>query len=205
MATSGTESLDAGTDIKTTCPICFELFNTPRYLPCFHTFCHNCLSSYILSTCKSKVNPVGFPCPLCRQLVPAPSSLGEPEKWTALIPINKVVQAICDKNEPFCDACARVNEKEVATDWCGSCSESLCVFCAKAHKRNALSKTHELIPLSGIGEIPIRIENHVICKDHSSPVKYMCVDHEALCCMECVCTLHRKCDQVDEIDKQQSI
>nr|XP_022306590.1 uncharacterized protein LOC111112976 [Crassostrea virginica] len=29
----------------------------------------------------------------------------------------------------------------------------------------------------------------------------MCVDHEELCCAECVCTKHRKCNQVDEIEK----
>nr|XP_022308045.1 uncharacterized protein LOC111114047 [Crassostrea virginica] len=29
----------------------------------------------------------------------------------------------------------------------------------------------------------------------------MCADHEELCCAECVCTKHRKCNQVDEIEK----
>ena len=29
----------------------------------------------------------------------------------------------------------------------------------------------------------------------------MCADHEELCCAECVCTNHRKCNQVDKIEK----
>nr|XP_022308051.1 E3 ubiquitin-protein ligase Midline-1-like [Crassostrea virginica] len=201
MATSKAEPLDSAKEVKNVCPICFESFKTPRYLPCFHTFCHNCLSSYILSTCKSKENPVGFLCPLCRQFVPAPSSIGETEKWSELIPINTIVQAMCEENDHFCDECRRENEEEVATDWCNSCLGSLCKTCVKFQKRNASSRNHELIPLSNKGTIPIENESRVLCKDHMVAVKYMCVDHEELCCAECVCTKHRKCNQVDEIEK----
>nr|XP_022305489.1 E3 ubiquitin-protein ligase TRIM33-like [Crassostrea virginica] len=201
MASSKAETLDSAIEIKNVCPICFESFKTPRYLPCFHTFCHNCLSSYILSTCKSKENPVGFPCPLCRQFVPAPSSIGEPEKWTELIPINTIVKTICEKKDQFCDACRRTEEEEVATDWCKSCVESLCRTCVKFHKKNAASQNHELIPVSDKGTVPVTIENRVLCIDHNAPAKYLCFDHEELCCAECVCTKHRKCNQVDEIEK----
>nr|XP_022305473.1 E3 ubiquitin/ISG15 ligase TRIM25-like [Crassostrea virginica] len=201
MASSKAETLDSAEEIKNVCPICFESFKTPRYLPCFHTFCHNCLSSYILSTCKSKENPVGFPCPLCRQFVPAPSSIGEPEKWTELIPVNTIVKTMCEKKDHFCDACRRTEEEEVATDWCKSCLESLCKTCVKFHKKNAASQNHELIPVSDKGKFPVAIENRVLCIYHNAPVKYLCVDHEELCCCECVCTKHRKCSQVDEIEK----
>nr|XP_022305491.1 probable E3 ubiquitin-protein ligase MID2 [Crassostrea virginica] len=201
MASSKAETLDSAKEIKNVCPICFESFKTPRYLPCFHTFCHNCLSSYILSTCKSKENPVGFPCPLCRQFVPAPSSIGQPEKWTELIPINTITQTLCEKKDQFCDACRRADEEEIATDWCKSCLESLCRTCAKCHKRNAATKNHELIPVLDKDTVPVAIESRVLCIDHNAPAKYLCVDHEELCCTECVCTKHRKCNQVDEIEK----
>nr|XP_022308048.1 E3 ubiquitin-protein ligase Midline-1-like [Crassostrea virginica] len=201
MATSKAETLYSVKEVKNVCPICFESFKTPRYLPCFHTFCHNCLSSYILSTCKSKENPVGFPCPLCRQFVPAPSSLGEPEKWTELIPINSIVQTMCEKQDQFCDACRRADEEEVATEWCKSCLESLCLSCVKFHKRNAASQNHELIPLPNEVKVTNKIESRASCNDHNAPVEYMCFDHEELCCPKCVCTNHRKCNQVDEIEK----
>lgn len=41
----------------------------------------------------------------------------------------------------------------------------------------------------------------VVCKDHSNLVEYICVDHEELCCTKCVCTKHRKCTQVDDIEE----
>ena len=199
MASSKAETLDSAKEIKNVCPICFEPFKTPRYLPCFHTFCHNCLSSYILSTCKTKENPVGFPCPLCRQFVPAPSSIGEPEKWTERIPINTITETMCEKKDQICDACRRADEEEIATDWCKSCLESLCRTCAKCHKRNAATQNHELIPVSDKDTVPVAIENRVLCIHQNAPAKYLCVDHEELCCAECVCTKHRKCYQVDEL------
>nr|XP_022309987.1 uncharacterized protein LOC111115515 [Crassostrea virginica] len=71
-------------------------------------------------------------CPICfesfktpRQFVPAPSSIGEPEKWTELIPINTIIQTLCEKKDQFCDACRRADEEEIATDWCKSCSTDL--------------------------------------------------------------------------------
>nr|XP_022308049.1 E3 ubiquitin-protein ligase Midline-1-like [Crassostrea virginica] len=201
MATIKAESLDSAKKVKNVCPICFESFKTPRYLPCFHTFCHNCLSSYILSTCKSKETAVGFPCPLCRQFIPAPSFLGEPEKWTELIPINTIVQTMCEKQDQFCDACRRADEEEVATELCKSCLESLCLSCVKFHKRNAASKNHELIPLTNENKVPNENESRASCNDHNSPLEYMCFDHEELCCPKCVFTNHRKCKQVDEIEK----
>nr|XP_022304945.1 tripartite motif-containing protein 45-like [Crassostrea virginica] len=108
---------------------------------------------------------------------------------------------MCEKKDQFCDACRRADEEEIATDWCKSCSESLCRICAKCHKRSAASQNHELIPVSDKDTIPVAIENVVLCIDHNAPAKYLCVDHEEICCAECVCTKHRKCYQVDEIEK----
>ncbi|XP_078321499.1 uncharacterized protein LOC144621703 [Crassostrea virginica] len=118
-------------------------------------------------------------CPICfesfktpRQFVPAPSSIGEPEKWTELIPINTITQTMCEKKDQFCDACRRADEEEIATHW-----------------------------LSEKETVPIAFDSRVLCIDHNAPAKYLCVDHEELCCAECVCTKHQKCNQVDEIEK----
>nr|XP_022305492.1 transcription intermediary factor 1-beta-like [Crassostrea virginica] len=124
-----------------------------------------------------------------------------PEKWTKLIPFNTIVQSMFEKKDQFCDACKRADEEEVTTDWCKSCLESLCLSCVKFHKQSAASQNHELIPVSDKDTVPVAIESRVLCIDHNTPAKYLCVDHEELCCAECVCTKHRKCNQVDEIEK----
>ncbi|XP_053400127.1 E3 ubiquitin-protein ligase Midline-1-like isoform X3 [Mercenaria mercenaria] len=49
------------------CPICMEEYNDPRILPCQHSFCEKCLSSYIKDLTKAKPLKKGsFPCPICR-------------------------------------------------------------------------------------------------------------------------------------------
>ena len=63
------------------CSICFKKYRTPRILPCSHVFCHECISSTIVSTCQSKEAPVGFSCPLCREFVPSSAAENSPEKW----------------------------------------------------------------------------------------------------------------------------
>lgn len=202
MAVSTDKDLNQIKEITTTCPICFETFKTPRNLPCLHTFCHNCLASHIISTCKTKQNPVGFPCPICRSFVPAPTFSAELEKWAEFMPINKMVKVLIEK---FCDACKREDDEEVASDWCKSCLESLCGPCAKAHKRSALSKNHKLISVEEFQKVSKENENYklvdVFCHEHSNQVEYLCVDHEELCCSRCVCTKHRKCNQIDAIEE----
>uniref|UniRef100_A0A8W8M992 Tripartite motif-containing protein 45 n=1 Tax=Magallana gigas TaxID=29159 RepID=A0A8W8M992_MAGGI len=205
MADSSPSEKNFETDITTTCPICFESFKTPRILPCLHTFCHNCLSSYILSTCKNKESPVGFPCPLCRRFVPAPSFSVEVEKWTELIPVNKIIHTLSEKGDKLCDACKRADEEIEASDWCESCSELLCASCVKYHKRSAVSKNHSLIPIvtfNNVSEQNKKIESpYALCQEHNDRVEYLCVEHEELCCTRCAWNKHRKCTQIDGIEE----
>ena len=42
-----------------TCPVCYQLFKNPKYLPCFHSYCEGCLEKMQV---QSKVI-----CPECRE------------------------------------------------------------------------------------------------------------------------------------------
>jgi len=50
------------TDLAT-CPICLELFDKPKSLPCLHTFCLKCLEGH----CRDNEPEDEVPCPLCRK------------------------------------------------------------------------------------------------------------------------------------------
>lgn len=57
------------------CPICFENFNDPKYLPCLHTFCELCIESFIDSSildCNVNHREKSFNCPVCRLVNRAP-------------------------------------------------------------------------------------------------------------------------------------
>lgn len=50
------------------CPICNEMFETPRILPCQHTICEKCLSSHIRDVTRNGSKaPREFPCPVCKR------------------------------------------------------------------------------------------------------------------------------------------
>ncbi|KAK7491080.1 hypothetical protein BaRGS_00017644 [Batillaria attramentaria] len=52
----------SATSKKLECSVCLDLFNTPKMLPCFHTFCKGCLEELAAnSTARS------FACPECRK------------------------------------------------------------------------------------------------------------------------------------------
>ncbi|XP_022286821.2 uncharacterized protein LOC111099702 [Crassostrea virginica] len=185
----------------TVCSICFEKFRTPRILPCTHVFCHGCISSYIVTSCQSKVAPVGFSCPLCRKFVPSASAENNPEKWTDSLPECKILDKLNKQETNLCAACLRENEEEEATDICITCEESICGNCAKYHKRSLASKNHVIVSLTE----PSAVLKAVICaslKNESCPVhpdkdiEIHCNDHMTVCCSLCVSTDHRKCADV---------
>ncbi|XP_062582591.1 uncharacterized protein LOC134244334 [Saccostrea cucullata] len=190
----------------TKCSICFETFKTPRTLPCSHTFCHGCLSSYIVSSCESKAGPVGFHCPLCREFTPAPNLSGNPSKWCEYFGINQVLVEFSQQTErrKLCDACKRGNEEEEAKGYCLSCSEALCEICTKCHKTSRMSIDHKICDLTDIKAVS-EISNfkNKNCTTHKNrPVELYCNDHDHLCCTMCVSTDHRKCDSVETIEQK---
>ena len=55
-------------DDLTECCICTELFTDPKALPCAHTFCRDCLETYV----KDQRPGYRVTCPLCRQIFIVP-------------------------------------------------------------------------------------------------------------------------------------
>ncbi|XP_046582293.1 uncharacterized protein LOC124289709 [Haliotis rubra] len=68
-----------------TCSICYDVYTIPKSLPCLHTFCLKCLSSYIVAEDENfgVKRKKGFPCPLCRELIEAPCSSKPLEEWAS--------------------------------------------------------------------------------------------------------------------------
>ncbi|WAR17639.1 TRIM3-like protein, partial [Mya arenaria] len=78
-----------------TCSICMEIFNLPCVLPCQHTFCEHCLSSFIKDkTDRKKSNKKIVSCPLCRAVTVIKQA---PYDGTAF-PKNLTVVALMDSS-----------------------------------------------------------------------------------------------------------
>lgn len=186
------------------CSICFEKFKTPRYLPCKHSFCHECLSSYIVSQCKSTEPRLGFHCPLCREYIPSDGASDKPGDWAGLFPRNDILQKMIDKvNDQYCEPCLRDNDHEPASDYCLPCNEYLCELCTKYHRKSMASIDHRIFKIGEMESIEIvpKIEVANICHDHQNDkIQLYCHDHEQPCCALCGGTEHRKCERVDTLE-----
>ena len=44
-----------------TCPVCYELYKKPKYLPCYHSYCEECLVKLQKDSSDSNT------CPECRK------------------------------------------------------------------------------------------------------------------------------------------
>ena len=67
------------------CSICLSAFNEPKTLPCDHTFCRECLQTYID---KENVEE-SFTCPLCRRKTKPPDGEKPKSEWASFYPTNE--------------------------------------------------------------------------------------------------------------------
>ena len=195
------------TEGLTPCPICFEVFTEPKYLPCMHTFCEHCLQSYITKIEETEGVTSGFKCPLCRRFVPAPGTVDKASEWASMLPVNNFINTLIEgcklkSGAMLCQPCQRENESESATTWCKECMETLCDMCRKYHGRLASSKSHEIVPINKVAYEDINFRSEMItCKDHEGKkLEFYCSDHDGPCCITCVTLLHRKCENVDTLE-----
>ncbi|CAC5383659.1 TRIM56 [Mytilus coruscus] len=156
MATAEVSSCKTDDDI-TTCTICLEQFNIPKYLPCLHTFCESCIATYITSAFEK--DRTSIDCPICRSKVSAPDARITPEEWSKQMPLNFLLVGLIEKHkvertEKICMSCERfdVNTKSEASSVCIDCSDALCANCTRCHKSNKLSLNHEIVQISDISK-----------------------------------------------------
>lgn len=204
MATSQAEASAFTVNDVTVCPICLEKYKTPRYLPCKHSFCHDCLHSYIVSQSKSTEPRLGFHCPICRVYIPSLGDSGKSEEWADRFPMNVILQKMVEQpNEKHCEACLRDGDEEEAADFCVSCNEYLCKLCTKYHRKNLGTRDHDIFTVDEMKSMQVvpKVNIESCCFKHQQEkVQLYCHDHEQACCALCGGTEHRKCDRVDTVE-----
>ena len=160
----------------TSCPICVETFNSPKYLHCLHSFCEGCLQTFIDSALRTNSASKGINCPVCRAFVQKPDSVTS-VKWAKEFPSNHLLVSIIDMNKAksetrCCNACERDGESVTATSWCLNCCESLCAACVRYHRRHKQSSQHKVIDIGDIKDIESHIqETDIYCREHPEDVK----------------------------------
>ncbi|XP_053382715.1 uncharacterized protein LOC128549628 [Mercenaria mercenaria] len=192
------------------CSICLEIFNTPRTLPCLHTFCHSCLVGYIQKILDKPGKQKLF-CPVCRAGTKTDIlQFKHVEKWVENLPINFTLLSILNERnstmnlkENNCDPCLREEIEAKAIVYCYDCTEKMCEECKRHHRKSKLSSNHKLIDVKDgcvekmdLSELEYFFNLSKCPKHGSEDVKYLCKDHDQLCCSECAIVTHRKCEDL---------
>eukprot|EP00096_Caligus_rogercresseyi_P005867 TRINITY_DN21915_c0_g1_i1.p1 TRINITY_DN21915_c0_g1~~TRINITY_DN21915_c0_g1_i1.p1 ORF type:complete len:900 (+),score=275.50 TRINITY_DN21915_c0_g1_i1:221-2920(+) len=128
----------------TKCPACKGIFNRPRVLSCFHTYCHSCLE-------KAQDHPDKVMCPRCK----TETSLGGMgiggliEDYGVLGLIESGSSGLEFQNV-FCTMCN--NRETLALASCLNCPHNLCANCVVTHQFMHCFDGHQVSTLGEIKE-----------------------------------------------------
>ena len=185
MAMSAVEVKKAQSSL--TCPVCYQLFKNPKYLPCYHFYCEKCLEKMQV---QSKIT-----CPECRKEVKVP--VGGVKELHNNFYINHLVDdlilnnKIDGKQEIKCEEC---DEEEPVVSFCPECNSFLCHTCNNYHLRNRRYRGHAVVPLNeprSNKETHIQVQVKTLqCKEHDEELKYYCETCNELVCVYCTVKKH---------------
>lgn len=188
MANEATEINEKLSDIVECC-ICTDIFTDPRILPCFHTFCANCLKEIGLKAKKGPGDKMS--CPQCRAEFTVPlGGFMELQKNFFMCKLLEVIhssskQNVCDLNTGNCSS---------AKWYCEECRLKLCDECSKVHKTIKIQKKHELVPLENHTDTlkPLDIRHPTFCDQHEKEkLKIFCNDCLVVLCTFCFLENHQ--------------
>ncbi|XP_060073873.1 E3 ubiquitin-protein ligase TRIM56-like [Ylistrum balloti] len=186
-----------------TCHLCKKYYTDPRYLPCLHTLCKNCITQDVYDNTGNSGN---YACPLCFKPAGFPQSIA-PQNVIENLPENTMVSGMVDvvlarnSMKVACQPCSRKNKSVNATHWCRFCSETLCDDCTGFHQSLKKTMRHHVMDLATMRKMSIRdMMAPPTCKYHEDEVLMLyCDDHEELLCNICTATRHRKCGSVRDV------
>ncbi|XP_065908515.1 tripartite motif-containing protein 2-like [Dysidea avara] len=155
------------------CPVCFNLFKSPRYLPCHHSYCEGCLEKMQV---QSKII-----CPECRKEAKVPA--GGVKEFATNFFINKLVDDLIlrrTKSEAKV-TCNECGDDEIAA-FCPSCNSFLCPVCSSIHKEKQTCQSNDTVSLTASIS---SIQSGFICEKHDYELKHYCETCGTLVCLYC--------------------
>ena len=169
------------------CPVCYQLFKNPKYLPCHHSYCEQCLEKMQV---QSKII-----CPECRKEAIVP--LGGVKDLDNNFFINRLVDEFILKRkvegaaEVKCDEC---HGEDPVVAFCPDCTMFLCHVCNECHKRSIKSRGHGIVPLTELRskkDLTIQPKpKAMMCREHDIELLFYCETCDQLVCMYCTVKDH---------------
>ncbi|XP_028294391.1 tripartite motif-containing protein 16-like [Gouania willdenowi] len=168
------------------CSVCLELLKEPVTVPCGHSYCRMCISSFWDGENKKDV----YSCPQCREtFTPRPvlmksTMLAElvEELRKSRLQDDRCVQSFAAAEDVACDVC--VGRKVKAFKSCLNCVASYCEEHLQPHHQSAAFKRHRLVN-------PSKKLQENICSRHDEVMKMFCRTDQQCICFLCSMEEHK--------------
>ena len=179
------------------CTVCHEHFTLPKLLPCGHLLCRHCLVSWLKSQPEAN-------CPVCRCAIVDPKE----RKGRSLediadgFPTDLAMAALVEADrllskQHVCCVCVNV----AAVSLCLNCGDMFCLSCSTVHKKQSLSKNHQVENLTTLTVEKLAANRHATCGVHDDKMSEVyCPTHGASICLLCATTTHRQCPEVMNLE-----
>ena len=171
-----------------TCPVCYGVFRNPKFLPCHHSFCEQCLD-------KLQVESI-ITCPECRKVAIVP--VGGVKELASNFFVNRLVDELILQSKVDSGAnvlCDKCEEDDPAVVYCTECAYFLCNVCNEAHTRDKTTHSHGVVPISEMKSVPIQPKPKIpMCKEHNNELRFYCETCKELICMYCTIKDHLEHD-----------
>ena len=201
------QSLAEGVDKELTCALCLYRYVHPKVLPCLHSYCKGCLEKLA----KKKRHPGQQPeitCPQCKEVHQIPPEGIDAFKTyftiNNLIELLRVHEAMTVKESAKHAAtilCGSGVDENPAVAHCLTCSDHLCESCFTFHKKQRLTRDHNVVLLKDLQQLDKKTgiqsvrqkQRDIICEEHKEELlKLFCKTCQKVICRDCVLIRHRE-------------
>ncbi|XP_021347509.1 E3 ubiquitin-protein ligase Midline-1-like [Mizuhopecten yessoensis] len=187
------------------CPICLEQLRRPKCLPCFHSFCEECMSRFIVEeVSRTSDTATFFTCPVCRQITHPVDKSEDTEDWAKQFPTDshavEMIQLTNQTTQPLlCKPCQRKGNMTSAKFFCKATQSFLCESC-KVDFHDMVHTDCAIIDITGSNKFQVMQTTNAICDKHNRNKIYYCENHEFIGCSQCMNVIgHRDCENVTTI------
>ncbi|XP_067273235.1 E3 ubiquitin/ISG15 ligase TRIM25 isoform X2 [Pseudorasbora parva] len=179
-------SISVGQD-QFICSVCLDLLKNPVTIPCGHSYCMSCITSYWNQDDQKGV----YSCPQCRQTFTPRPALGKNVLFAELVEKMKKTTLQADvSGDVECDVCT--GRKQKAAKSCLVCLESYCQTHFERHEEFRSGKPHKVIDATG------RLQQ-MICSQHGKQLEIYCRTDQRCICYWCTMNEHKNHDTVTAI------
>ncbi|XP_069105370.1 uncharacterized protein [Argopecten irradians] len=182
------------------CPICLEQMLQPKSLPCLHSFCEDCLGTYIVTDLSGEMAAAtSFPCPVCRKITSPVDPSESKETWARQFPANNIVQSLLQTSTDsavYCGPCRKMKNLETSAKlFCETNNMLLCEAC-KENYHDVIHVDCDIVSISEASRGLLQKQHIHTCSTHNENIEWYCEDHSFLGCNKCIITDHRHCEKL---------